>query len=119
MHRGLPCSSTGLSSSQLGACGPPGTSCSTFSSSGKTPMTTGPTCDVMYTLLIQLSIIQEPKEIKPRQMLLFCTIFFMDISQNYESNTTSFIILEPWTEIYEFSKFETIQTIQKKEKELI
>jgi hypothetical protein len=52
-------------------------------------------------------------------MLLFCTIFFMDISQNYESNTTSFIILEPWIEIYEFSKFETIQTIQKKEKELI
>jgi hypothetical protein len=40
MHRGLPCS--GLSSSKLVACGPPGTSGSTFSSFGTSPPTSGP-----------------------------------------------------------------------------
>jgi hypothetical protein len=43
MDRGLPCS--GLSSSKLVACGPPGTSDSTFSSFGTSPPTSGPTCD--------------------------------------------------------------------------
>jgi hypothetical protein len=45
MHQGLSCSSARLRSSQLGACGPPRTSCFTYSSSGKAPPTTGPTCD--------------------------------------------------------------------------
>jgi hypothetical protein len=66
MQWGLPCSSVGLSSSQHGACGPPGTSCSTFSSSRKTPPTMDPTCDVMHTLLIQLSFRQETKETVPK-----------------------------------------------------
>jgi hypothetical protein len=43
MHQGLPFSSIELSSSQLGACGPPETPCSTFLSSEKTPLTMGPT----------------------------------------------------------------------------
>jgi hypothetical protein len=43
MHRGLPCS--GLSSSKLVACGPPGTSGSTFSSFGMRLLTSVPICD--------------------------------------------------------------------------
>jgi hypothetical protein len=43
MHRGLPYS--GLSSSKLIACGPPETSCSTFSSFETSPPMSGPTCD--------------------------------------------------------------------------
>jgi predicted nuclease with TOPRIM domain len=43
MHRGLPCS--GLSSSKLVACGPPGTSGSTFSSFEMSPLTSVATCD--------------------------------------------------------------------------
>jgi hypothetical protein len=92
MHWGLPCSSAGLSSSHLGACGPLGTSCSTFFSLGKTPLTMGPTCNVMHVLLIQLSFIQETKETVPKQRPVFFPIFFLDRSQNYESNGTSFII---------------------------
>jgi hypothetical protein len=92
MHRGLPCSSAGLSSSQVGACGPPRMSRSTFSSSGKIPPTTGPTCDDMRTLIIYLSLIQESTEKVPKQRPLLCPIFFLDTSQNYESKGTSFII---------------------------
>jgi hypothetical protein len=50
MHQGLPCS--GLSSSKLVACGPPGTSCSTFSSFGTSPPIEDPTCDDDSRILI-------------------------------------------------------------------
>jgi hypothetical protein len=78
MHRGLPHSR--LSSSKLVACGPPGTSCSTFPSFGMIPSTTGPTCDDDACVLINLSFIQELIETEPRQVLLFCTIFLFDRS---------------------------------------
>jgi hypothetical protein len=45
MHRGLPCSSNGLSSSRLGACGPLNSSYQTYSSFEKNPTAMGPTCD--------------------------------------------------------------------------
>jgi hypothetical protein len=62
MHQGLPYSSDGLSFSQHGACGPPGTSCSTFSSSsGKTPMTMDLTCDDMHMLLILIKLYSRRK----------------------------------------------------------
>jgi hypothetical protein len=54
----------------------------------------GPTCDVMHTLLIQLSFRQETKETEPRWMLLFYTIIFPDRPQNYKSNGIGFIIFE-------------------------
>jgi hypothetical protein len=45
MHPGLPCSESGLRSSNLGACAALGTSCSTFSSFEISPPMMGPTCD--------------------------------------------------------------------------
>jgi hypothetical protein len=51
MDRGLPCSA--LISSKLVACGPPGTSCSTFSSFGTTPPMAGRTCDDDARVLIK------------------------------------------------------------------
>jgi hypothetical protein len=45
----------------------------------------------MHTLLIELSFIQEPKEIELTQMILFYPIFFLDISQNYKSNGMGFM----------------------------
>jgi hypothetical protein len=51
MHRGLPCSE--LSSSNLVACGPPISSCLTFSSFGTTPPMMGPTFDDDARVLIK------------------------------------------------------------------
>jgi hypothetical protein len=47
---------------------------------------------VMNMLLIYLSFMQGLKKTIPKQRLLFWTIFFLDRSQNYESNGTGFII---------------------------
>jgi hypothetical protein len=44
----------------------------------------------MHMLSIQLSFRQETKEIVPKQRPLLCPIFFLDRSQNYESNGISF-----------------------------
>jgi hypothetical protein len=52
----------------------------------------GPTCDNNAHPLINLSFIQELKETEPRLVLLFYTIFFLDRSQNYESNGVGFKI---------------------------
>jgi hypothetical protein len=46
----------------------------------------------MHTLLIQLSSREETKETIPKQRPLFYPVFFLDRSQNYESNGTSLII---------------------------
>jgi hypothetical protein len=70
----------------------PGPSYSTCSSSGKVPPTMGPTCDGYAHVINLIKLRQETKETEPRHMLLFCLIFFLDRSQNYESNGTSFII---------------------------
>jgi hypothetical protein len=48
---------------------------------------------VSYAHVINLiKLRQETKEIEAIQMLLFYLIFFLDRSQNYESNRTDFII---------------------------
>jgi hypothetical protein len=67
MHRGLPCS--GLSISKLVACGPPGTSCSTFSFK-MSPPTSGPTCDDDGQKLNIWRVIQVLIEIESRKMFL-------------------------------------------------
>jgi hypothetical protein len=52
----------------------------------------GPTCDNNAHPLINVSFIQELKETEPRLVLLFYSIFFLGISQNYESNGVGFKI---------------------------
>jgi hypothetical protein len=92
MHWSLPCSSVRLRSSQLGACGPPRTYCSTYSSFEKAPPTTGPTCDgyAHITSLIKIYTRTKGNRAKTNATILFD--IFVDRSQNYESNGTGFII---------------------------
>jgi hypothetical protein len=53
MHQGLPCSKGKLVSVALDVCCPPSSCSSASFSYGKTPMTTGPTCDDKHNLLIK------------------------------------------------------------------
>jgi hypothetical protein len=105
MQQGLPCYDDGLRCSTLGACGPPSSSCETFSSFGKTPIVTGPTCVDDAQLLIKWTWFKNIRKLAPDKGYCSTQYFYwMDLEFTNPTELLSWFF-ELWTGRYEFSKF--------------